>query len=116
MKYTRPLSPEDLKEYLKAIAFSQYNAKTCTDKQRGLLAGMLEECLSGDKLGRRAVCEWLTGESSTYDIPDKIVLAMIDWLGPEKAGGIWIPCDMAIKEAQRVLTQALKDQGQMELF
>jgi hypothetical protein len=116
MKAKRPLSPEQLKQYIKTVAFSRYSNRTASDKQRGLMAGMLKECLSGDRKGRYAVCEWLTGEASSYDIPDSVILAMIDWLGPEKEGASWSPCDYAIKEAQKVLIQALKDQGQMELF
>jgi hypothetical protein len=112
----RPLTPDKLKYFIEKKANDVYQFGICSDKQRGLLAGMVEECLSGDRNGRYAVCAWLTGESSSSDIPDNYVLAMLDWLSPEKSDSGWIPSEFAIKEAQKVLIEALKEQGQQELF
>jgi hypothetical protein len=113
----RPLTPDKLKYFLQKKAEEKYEFGICSHKQRGLLAGMVEECLSGDRNGRYAVCAWLTGESSSSDIPDNYVLAMLDWLGPEKGvDGRTLPNEYAIKEAQKVLIEALKEQGQQELF
>lgn len=114
-KAVRPLDPESLKYFLEKKA-QKYPGVVVTKKQRGLLAGMLEEALSGDTKGRYAVTEWLTGSASTGDLEDEMVCALLDWLGPERSAGRYEPSPFAIKEARRVLTVALKDQGQLELL
>ena len=113
----RPLlSPQELKDALKQRAETKYRDAYCSDKQRWLMVAMVEECLSGDKQGRYAICAWLTDNAHSGDIPDNYILAMLDWLKIRKTTFGHLPGEAAIKEAQAVLTQALKDQGQMELF
>lgn len=113
----RPLlSPQELKDALKQRAETKYRDAFCSDKQRYLMVAMVDECLSGDTKGRYAVCDWLTGNAHSGDIPDNYILAMLDWLKIKKTPAGHLPGEAAIKEAQKVLTQALKDEGQMELF
>ena len=70
----------------------------------------------GDELKRHQACFYLTGHESSKDIPDNFVLALLDWLKPEKdSGGAYIPDGIADREAQAVVTQMLKDMGQQEL-
>lgn len=109
------LSPQELKDAIKQRAETKYRDAFCTDPQRWLMVAMIDECLSGDRQARYAVCEWLTGEAHSGNIPDNYVLAMMDWLRIRKSPAGHLPHINAVKEAQRVLTQALKDEGQMEL-
>ena len=119
MNNQRPLSPEYLKHFLE-LRESEYRVQfyhqgvdsVVSKKQIGLLAGMLTECLSGENGDRYLVNEWLTGGKSTNDSSHEMVLAMLDWIKPEKVGGRYLPSEHAIKEAQNVLRICLEESGQ----
>lgn len=117
----RPYTPEQLKDRLHEIANEHGKAGklTATAQQRGLLAGQLDECFAPDPTAdriRHSVMKWLAGCDSTKDLPAVYVLAMLDWLEPKKdTGGSYSPSALAIKEANAVWSQALKDAGQTQL-
>ncbi len=114
-KLTRPLSPTDLIESLKRKA--ETHAKhTASDKQRQLLPILLSNIFQDD--AKRHIFQlFVTGEASAKNIPDAMVLAMLDWLNAKSdSGGMYLPDPMAAKEAQTAYTEALKAEGQAELF
>ena len=114
-KFSRPMTAESLKEAIAKKAAS-YEGNTASKQQRALMVGMLDTCFVGDELKRHQACFYLTGHESSKDIPDNFVLALLDWLKPEKdSGGAYIPDGIADREAQAVVTQMLKDMGQQEL-
>jgi len=116
----RPLEPDKLKGYLHRKAEEQYKTAVASHAQRGLLAGTLQKMLDGETSSRYAVCKWLTGETSSSNIPGPLVFAMMDWLAPYKdntaVSAKWTYSEDAEEEARRVLREALKDEGQMELI
>lgn len=124
---SRPYPPEQLKAQIMELARTkQNNGKvSATQPQRGLVASSLEQCFAGDPDAdkiRHSVMKYLTGYASLKDsanepgMPGTFVLALLDWLKPEKdSGGAYHPDAMAAKEANTVWTAALKEAGQIEL-
>ena len=126
MNNTRPLSPEYLKhflekranEYIENVNYHHNDDVIVSRAQTGLLAGMLTECLNGENGDRYLVNEWLTGVKSTNDTSPEMVLAMLDWIKPEKIYNpskkkdVYVPSEHAIKEAQNVLRICLEESGQ----
>ena len=115
---TRPYPPEIVKSKLEAGA-KKHEGKTATQAQVNLMVGMLDVCFaSGDaEIKRHEVCSYLTGEASSKKIPGNYVLAMLDWLKPEKLdGGEYKPDPMAAKEAQAILTARAVEAGQQQLI
>lgn len=114
-KMTRPLMPHDLIEALEAKAETHAN-RTASDKQRSLLAMLLAQIFQDDAK-RHTFQLFVTGESSIKTIPDPMVIALLDWLKPtQDSGGNYLADAMAEKEAQAAYTEALKAEGQAELF
>ena len=114
----RPLAPEKLREYIDAKA-AGYVDRSASDKQVTLLRILLDDLYSGDKAQRHTATLYLCGVASTSDLTDGQVLALIDWIGPEEIEaepGKYVPSDYAIREAQSVLSQALREEGQLELI
>ena len=122
-KTERPYSPEQLRERIQLFANKNQreNKLSATDKQRGLVAGLLNECFAPDpdmEKMRHTVLKYLTGSTSVGKdgAAGIYVNALMDWLAPEKdSGGAYRPSAMAVKEAKGIWTQALKDAGQAEL-
>lgn len=124
---TRPYTPEQLKARIYEISRDKQNANklNANQAQRGLTAATLEECFAGDPDAskiRHSVMKYLTGYASLADsakepgMPGTFVLALLDWLKPEKdSGGAYHADPVAVKEAHAVWTEALKAAGQMEL-
>jgi hypothetical protein len=119
----RPYTPEQLKQRIQLFANENQRQEklNANEKQRGLVAGVLNECFAGnsdsDKI-RHSVLKYLTGYNSLGKdgAPGIYVLALLDWLAPVKdSGGAYHPEANAQKEANSVWTQVLKDAGQMEL-
>jgi hypothetical protein len=112
---TRPFPAEVVKAKLDAGA-KKHAGKAATPNQRGLLVGVLAECYAGDDEARHVALDYLTGEASTKAVPDAYVLALLDWLAPEKdSGGAYQPNPQAEREAALVLRQARLEAGQVEL-
>lgn len=114
----RPYDPETLKSRIATFAEKHANDQA-TEGQRGLMVGGLNTCYAGDgaDMKRHEALQFLTGEASSKKLPDKFVLAILDWLHlTQDSGGAYIPDEMAVIEAQTLLTHARKENGQEELF
>ena len=116
---TRPYSPEVLKESI-ARKIAKAGDVMVSDKQIGLLASMLEACFAGEEMSadiRHSVTAYLTGYKSIKDMPGAVVKVLLDWLdAKQNSSGEYMPNILAIKEANAVRVQSLKDAGQSELF
>lgn len=105
------LKPDDLKEALLT------RSKTMTGpvgNKSGLVASMLEQTLShtGDpKASRHQLLKFLTGSSSLKDLSDGYILALYAWLKPaQDSGGMWVPDQMAAREAVAAFNAAQPEQ------
>ena len=109
----RPFPPEKVRQKLEANKHPEFDP---SDAQRNLLRHGLELCFDPsdeaveDK--RHTVLAYLTGHSSTKETSGKMFKAIIeDWLKmkqPSDGGGAYAVDPMAIKEAQSIVTEALK--------
>lgn len=114
--FSRPMPAEALKNAIAKKAVG-HAGKPANDQQRGLMVGMLDTCYAGDIDKRHQACFYLTEHESSKNIPDNYILALLDWLKPEKdSGGAYLPDAMAEREAQSVITQFLLDSGQEKLL
>lgn len=119
----RPYPPETVLAGLEQKT-AQYarEAKGATEKQVGLLAGMLAACFGGDLNAPQkahTVLGYVTRGTytSTKEIPRALALAMLDWLKiSEDSGGALSPDPMAAKEAQAIVVRRLSELGQESLF
>lgn len=114
----RPFVPEHLAEMIQKKAKS-HEGDQANKEQRGLLVGMLDMCFMGGdaEMRRHQVSTYLTGFASTSKMPDKFILALLDWLKPVKdSGGAYAPDAMAVREAGMVLASQIKETGQQELL
>lgn len=114
----RPYDPETLKSRIAMFAEKHANDQA-TDGQRGLMVGGLNTCYAGEgaDMKRHEALQFLTGEASSKKLPDNFTLAILDWLHLVKdSGGAYIPDEMAVMEAQTLLTFARKEAGQEDLF
>lgn len=120
---SRPYPPETVLAGLeqKLIQYVK-ESKGASDKQVGLLAGMLQLCFAGDPDAERkahTVLAYLTRGTftSTREISRHMALAMLDWLKiSEDSGGALSPDPMAAKEAQAIVVRRLSELGQESLF
>lgn len=111
----RPYDPETLKERLSTFA-KKHEGETVSEGQRGLVVGLLNICYAGDgaDMKRHEALQYLTGKPSSKNLTPELVLALLDWLhATQDNGGAWIPDQMAVREAQTLLTAARKEAGQM---
>jgi hypothetical protein len=114
----RPYDPETLKSRIATFAEKHAN-ETASEGQRGLMVGGLNTCYAGEgaDMKRHEALQFLTGEASSKKLPDNFVLAILDWLHlTQDSGGAYIPDQMAVREAQTMLTFARTDTGQKDLF
>jgi hypothetical protein len=124
---TRPYTPEILKVRIMEISREKQkqNKLNATQPQRNLVAAVMNDCFAGDPDHdniRHSVMKYLTGYTSVKDttaepgMPGTFVLALLDWLKPEKdSGGAYSADKVAVQEAHAVWTEALKDEGQLVL-
>jgi len=118
---TRPADPDIVKGWI-AMKSKTYavEGKTANRAQRGLVAGVLEECFAGStdsKQDRHFVQEYLTGHGSLGDISDSYVLSLLDWLKPVKTdGGSYIADGNAVIEAGLIRNAAMEAAGQTRLI
>lgn len=116
----RPYSPEQLKLRIEALRmeFESRNGAPSRE-QRNMIAPNMEMLFVGqdgpDQL-RHTVLKYLLGKSSTKDLTSAEVLAIRKWLDVREVNGEWLPSEMAVKEAQSVLTAALEVAGQQRLI
>lgn len=115
----RPYPPEVVRQKIDEKA-AAHLGDLATDGQRGLATGMLEACFAGDATSdkkRHTILKHLFGVTSSNDLAAPQVLALLDWLRPQKdSGGAYAPESNAAKEAQAIVTAAMKEAGQGELI
>jgi hypothetical protein len=118
-KVERPLPPEKLKVFMGKKVELYANAKA-NEKQTSLATGMLETCFAGNEKSddlRHSVLAYLFGITSSKELWPSQVLALLDWLKPEKdSGGAYKPDPMAANEAQAVVGARMKELGQEEVL
>jgi len=97
----RPYTPSQLHDRLKVMADS-LAGQTCTDGQRKSVRINLST-LAGGEANYPQYLEYLTGFTSSNDMPDNWVLAVAKWIGSHKdVDGQWVISEMALKEGQSV--------------
>jgi len=114
----RPYDPEILKSRIATFAEKHAN-ETASEGQRGLMVSGLNTCYAGKDadMKRHEALQFLTGEASSKKLLDNFVLAILDWLHLiQDSGGAYIPDEMAVREAQTLLTFARTEAGQQDLF
>lgn len=112
---TRPYLPDQLKAALNKRAELK-QGKSASKEQRGLTAAMLD-LIFQDEAKRHTFQLYACGGASLSDLPDAMILSLLDWLAPKKdSGGNYTPDAMAEREAKMAYTEALKAEGQAELF
>ena len=114
---SRPLNTDDLRHVLE-IKASNYagNGKTATQKQRSFLVMLLDQMLGGDSK-RHEFLFGLLDVTSSKQIDDQMVLALLDWIKPvADSGGEYKPDAMAAREAQAVLSAAQVKAGQQPMI
>ncbi|MCJ7831129.1 MAG: regulatory protein GemA, partial [Dehalococcoidia bacterium] len=115
----RPYPPEVVRQKIDEKT-AAHLGDAASDTQRGLVTGMLEECFAGDAASdkkRHTVLKSLFGVTSSKGLTPPQVLALLDWLRPQKdSGGAYAPEPNAAKEAQAIVTAAMKEAGQGELI
>lgn len=117
----RPYSAEILRKKIESSAATYAMDKaTASDAQRKIMAAAID-AIFGDKLPTRRyeLCQYLTGKSSTKDIPAEYVLAVLKWLGngkPDHVGFEYQADEITRKEAHAAHAEALKASGQTPLM
>jgi len=117
----RPYNPEMLKACIATVAERHAN-ETASEGQRGLMVSGLNTCYAGNDadMKRREALQFLTGIAMSQKLLEEkpaYLLAILDWLHLTRdSGGAYIPDEMAVKEAQILLTVARKEASQEELF
>lgn len=117
----RPLSPPAFRERLHAnIQLIEEAGHTCTPTQRNMIAVNMETCFAPNNNARemrKTTLHYLCGVDSVKNLTDAEVLALRAWLNAKPdSGGDWLVDGMAVKEANAVYAEAMKDQGQTEMF
>ena len=117
----RPYTPEQLKQFLQLKANENQRTEklSANTNQRGLTAGMIEQCFAGDpksKDMRHTLLLFLTGHGSTKDLSGIWIHALLDWLEPKKdSGNAYHVSNTVIQEAKAAWNEALKNEGQLTL-
>mgnify|MGYP000859080493 CR=1 FL=1 len=117
-RIVRPMAPEVARAALAVKAETKHGK--ATDKQRRLVAMLIEQAFSDlpePKKVRHSVQLYLTGAESANDIPDSMILAILDWLKPNQAeSGEYLIDETAAKELRSIWPASSREAGQMELF
>ena len=115
----RPYPPEVIRERIEKLA-KKHAGKPASKEQYGLMVGMIEVCFAGEgaDLKRHEACKYLTGSASSKSMKPEFVLALLDWLKPQKIDdtGEYQPDEMAVREAQSIITARLEEVGQEKLI
>lgn len=115
-KFTRPMSPETLKE---ALAIRAKTAKPASEKQTALVRILLLEYFAGREDERHQAQEYLTGKRSLNEMDPKIINALLDWMKPEvksDGSGAYVINQMSAKELSAVANKFMADLGQESLI
>ena len=116
---TRPYSPETLRVGIEKQA-KMLGGKTVTKAQEESVVGSLQEIYQDNATFSYAL-KFLTGFPTIKEVPNQYLLALIDWLKPEKdSGGAYHASAMAAREAALIPSAAAAmpadaEQGQQPL-
>lgn len=120
-RYTRPLEPAVVKALL-ARKTARDQGAPATEKQAPFLSRKFQECFADgpDPAGKyHAALHWLWGVESARSLSLLQAKATLDWLldpgGADETGDMPLHADAA-EEARRIVRQALKDAGQVDMF
>jgi hypothetical protein len=115
----RPYEPEVVRQKIQDLA-EKFAGNKASKEQYGLMVGMMDICFAGEgaDLKRHEACNYLTGTASSKSMKPEYVLALLEWLKPQKIDdtGEYQPDGMAIREAQAIITARLEEVGQEKLF
>jgi hypothetical protein len=96
----RPYAPEVLRERIGKYA-AENTSKKATAQHRKVLASALDGVFNGDTEKRHSISKYLAGSSSTKDMSDGAVWAMLKWL--DVGGFNQPPAKVSMDEARNVL-------------
>jgi len=112
-KPQRPYSPEYLCEKIRDWTHDFISSgQKATDAERKILASVLDKA-TGDKTRRYAICSYLTGTTSTKEMPDATVKALLNWLGVAKFDDVL--SEAVKREIESLHAESLKSNGQIEM-
>jgi len=110
VKPARPYNPAQVKEGIAKKA-AMHKGEKASKEQRGLMVGVFELCFPGNECEqrRKVVSNYLTGYDSSKDMPDEVVLALLDWLAPTKdSGESYFPNKFTVIEAGTIFNDCVK--------
>jgi len=116
-KWSRPFTPESLKEALWVKA--QKISNPANEAQTKLFAALWMEYFGKRDDERRLVQEYLTGKKSLKEIDGRMLAAMLDWLKPEKSpdgSGMYVISKLALQELAAVVKFVTEANGQQALI
>jgi len=116
-KWSRPFTPESLKEALWVKAGKISNP--ANEAQTKLFAALWMEYFGKRDDERRLVQEYLTGKKSLKEIDGRMLAAMLDWLKPEKSpdgSGMYVISKLALQELAAVVKFVTEANGQQALI
>ncbi len=117
----RPYPPATVKQrMLDYAAKAEKNKWTISDGARNMLAPNLEKLFLGDPAAedkRHAILNFVFGVTSAKDLSMSQACALSKWMNYQQVdGGDWLPDPHAVEEAKAMATEALKAEGQLEMF
>ena len=116
-KWSRPFTPESLKEALWVKA--QKISNPANEAQTKLFTALWMEYFGKRDDERRLVQEYLTGKKSLKEIDGRMLAAMLDWLKPEKSpdgSGMYVISKLALQELAAVVKFVTEANGQQALI
>ena len=116
-KWSRPFTPESLKEALWVKA--QKISNPANEAQTKLFTALWMEYFGKRDDERCLVQEYLTGKKSLKEIDGRMLAAMLDWLKPEKSpdgSGMYVISKAALQELASVVKFVTEANGQQALI
>lgn len=114
-KVTRPMTADQLRNAINKKA-AGYGDREASGAQVGLLASLLNNIFQ-DESKRHNFQAHILGEGSLKKVSGAKVQACLDWLKPvQDSGGMYVPDEMAEKEAVAAWRDFQVASGQQELF
>lgn len=114
-KYSRPMSPEILRE---ALEIKASTALPATSGERIKLKVLLRDYFESREEERYLVTEYLTGTRHLAEASSEMITAMLDWLDPKPSddgSGEWRIAKAALPELVMVVELVRQQLGQPEL-
>ena len=116
-KWSRPFTPESLKEALWVKA--QKISNPANEAQTKLFTALWMEYFGKRDDERRLVQEYLFGNKSLKGLDGRMLAAMLDWLKPEKSpdgSGMYVISKLALQELAAVVKFVTEANGQVNLL